>query len=68
MTVSGIPPGCTSLSLHRLESDSSWSEALEGNGSFSQMLSFTALGNNICNFQKLNALFHFIIDMLCSEM
>lgn len=45
VTVSGIPPGCTLLSLHRLESDSSWSEALEGNGSFSQMIFFTALGH-----------------------
>lgn len=52
VTVSGIPPGSTLLSLHRLESDSSWFEALEGNGSFSQTLSFTALSheNNICNF------------------
>ena len=39
ITVSCIPAGCTLLSLDRLESDSSWSEALEGHGSFSQTLS-----------------------------
>lgn len=52
ITVRRIPPGCTSLSLHRLECDSSWSEALEGNGSFSQMLIFAAVGheNNIYDF------------------
>lgn len=69
VTVSGFPPGCTSLSLPRFKSGSSSSAASEWNASFSQRLIWLPWAVRItCNLWKAECCFHSLIDVLFCGM
>lgn len=70
ITVSGIPPGCTSLfsSQIRVWLLLVWSFGREWFIFTDADLAALGHENNMCNFWKAECSFHYIIDVLCSKM